>query len=259
VTLKRSHAASPLDDARVRGEGFTAGPNDIIPDLEEIGKQQPHWLLALVPLVVVIATIVAPRIVSLTAAGSTIPLVEFANAQPILWPSIALFAGSLLAIALFQQARRVPLEILGAGTQDAINPLMATAAVIGFGGVVVQTATFADFTTALLDADMPPLLSMFTGISTVSGITGSASGGLQIFMSTMADAYLAMGIDRGELHRLAAMASGGFDSLPHSGAVIATLAITQLSHREAYKDIGIITVCIPVIATLCATGLAMVL
>jgi H+/gluconate symporter-like permease len=84
----------------------------------------------------------------------------------------------------------------------------------------------------------------------VSAITGSASGGLQIFMSTMADAYLAMGIAPDELHRIVAMASGGFDSLPHCGAVIAMLTITQLTHKQAYKDVGIITVAIPVIATL---------
>jgi H+/gluconate symporter-like permease len=108
-----------------------------------------------------------------------------------------------------------------------------------------------------VSADIPPLLSMFGAVSAVSGITGSASGGLQIFMATMADSYLAKGIDPGTLHRLAAMASGGFDSLPHCGAVIAMLTITQLTHREAYKDVGVVTVVIPVIATLAALGVAL--
>ena len=53
------------------------------------------------------------------------------------------------------------------------------------------------------------------------------------------------------------MARGGFDSLPHCGAVIAMLTITQLTHREAYKDIGIVTVVIPVIATLSAIAVAL--
>ncbi len=52
------------------------------------------------------------------------------------------------------------------------------------------------------------------------------------------------------LHRVATMASGGFDSLPHCGAVVAVLAIAGLTHKEGYKDIGIVTVVIPVIATL---------
>ncbi len=46
------------------------------------------------------------------------------------------------------------------------------------------------------------------------------------------------------------MASGGFDSLPHCGAIVAMLTITGLTHKEAYRDVGMITVVIPVLATL---------
>jgi len=52
------------------------------------------------------------------------------------------------------------------------------------------------------------------------------------------------------------MASGGFDSLPHCGAVVAMLTITGLTHKEAYRDVGIITVVIPVLATLVMIGVA---
>ena len=43
------------------------------------------------------------------------------------------------------------------------------------------------------------------------------------------------------LHRVASMASGGMDTLPHNGAVITLLAVTGLTHRQAYKDIFAIT------------------
>ena len=42
-------------------------------------------------------------------------------------------------------------------------------------------------------------------------------------------------------HRIAAMASGGMDTLPHNGAVITLLAVTGLTHRQAYKDVFVIT------------------
>jgi len=250
-----------LERQRVRahaaGERFVPGPADRIPDLASIEKELPHWALALVPLVVVIGTILAPRLMALAGLGKEMSLVAFANAQPILWPSIALSVGSVIAIALFPVARRRPLHLLGDGTQDAILPLLSTAAVIGFGGVVVRTDGFRTFTDAVVSADIHPLLSMFGAVSAVAGITGSASGGLQIFMATMAEQYVAKGIDPGTLHRLAAMASGGFDSLPHCGAVIAMLTITQLTHREAYRDVGVVTVVIPVIATLAALLVAL--
>ena len=243
--------------ARAAGEGFEQGPRDHIPDLDAIARDLPHWGLALVPLALVIGTILSPRLLGLAGFESDNPLLAFANAQPILWPSFALLLASVVALILFPAARRSPLKLLGDGTQDAIMPLMATSAVIGFGGVVVQTAGFATFTQAMVGANVPPMLSMFGAISTVSGITGSASGGLQIFMATLADDYLALGISPEELHRLVAMAAGGFDSLPHCGAVIAMLTITQLSHKQAYKDVGVVTVVIPVIATLATIALAM--
>ena len=50
------------------------------------------------------------------------------------------------------------------------------------------------------------------------------------------------------MHRVASIASGGLDALPHNGAVITLLAICQLTHKESYKDIFMVAVVIPVIA-----------
>lgn len=55
------------------------------------------------------------------------------------------------------------------------------------------------------------------------------------------------------LHRIAAMASGGMDTLPHNGAVITLLAVTGLTHKEAYKDIFVITI-IKTLAVFVAIG-----
>jgi len=245
--------------AAQRGEGFVAGPRDRITEVDE--ADYPNWPMACLPLALVLLTIILPRIISLSLtpemlAAETLPmqLLRFANSQPLVWPSIALFCGTLLGVLLFPVVRRNALHVVGAGTQDSIIPLINTAAVIGFGGVVTQTAVFGQFTQVVLESDLPPLLSMFFSVSLVSAITGSASGGLQIFMQTMAPAYLEMGIEPETLHRMATMASGGFDSLPHCGAVVAMLTITQLSHREAYRDVGIITVVIPVASILLLMG-----
>ena len=249
--------------AASRGEGFVAGPRDR-QLAEDPGEQSyPAWPAALLPLLLVLSTILVPRLLTAligeqaaTAPGTGYELLRFANAQPILWPSLALFGGTLLAVLIFSHVRRSALHTIGEGTQESIMPLINTAAVIGFGGVVTHTEGFQQFAQLMLQADLPPLISMFTSISMISAITGSASGGLQIFMSTMADGYLAMGIEPTTLHRLATMAAGGFDSLPHCGAIVAMLTITGLTHREAYRDVGIVTVVIPVIATLSAMALA---
>lgn len=245
--------------AATRGEGFVAGPRDrhIADDPGE--ENYPHWALALVPPALVLGAILLPRLLSTMLGegeGPAFALLAFANAQPVVWPSLALFAGTLVTVLMFPAVRRHPLYSIGEGTQDSIIPLINTAAVIGFAGVVTQTQGFAQFSDIMLQSSLPPLISMFTSVSVMSAITGSASGGLQIFMSTMADSYLAMGIEPATLHRLATIAAGGFDSLPHSGAVVATLTITGLTHREAYRDMGVVTVVIPVLATLICMAVA---
>jgi H+/gluconate symporter-like permease len=89
-------------------------------------------------------------------------------------------------------------------------------------------------------------------VNVLAGITGSASGGMSIALQTLGSTYAEMaqaaGIDSEILHRVSALASGGFDSLPHNGAVITLLAITGPTHRESYADIGMISVVIPLLA-----------
>ncbi|KGE05109.1 GntP family permease [Pseudohaliea rubra] len=249
--------------AQAAGEGFVPGPRDQLAPPAAGEAAYPAWPLAILPLALVLGMIILPRLLTVIGGdaltGGSSPLAQaltFAGANPVLWPSIALFSGSLAAVLLFGTVRRHGLRLAGAGTQDAIMPLISTAAVIGFGGVVTQTEGFRQFSGLALESGLPPLLSLFGSVSLVAGITGSASGGLQIFMQTLAPDYLALGIDPGVLHRLATMTAGGFDSLPHCGAVVAMLSITQLTHREAYRDVGIITVVIPVLATLAVLGLA---
>ena len=96
-----------------------------------------------------------------------------------------------------------------------------------------------------------PLVNEAITVTTLAGITGSASGGLSIALGAMSDQFIAnanaAGIPLEVLHRVASMASGGMDTLPHNGAVITLLAVTGLTHRQSYKDIFAIT-CIKTLA-----------
>lgn len=97
-----------------------------------------------------------------------------------------------------------------------------------------------------------PAVSLAVSTNIVAGITGSASGGLSIAMNAFGAEYAAkaaeVGIDPEFMHRVASLAAGGFDALPHNGAVITVLAVTGLTHRQSYKDIGVVCVLIPIVA-----------
>ena len=90
-----------------------------------------------------------------------------------------------------------------------------------------------------------PLVNAAVSVSALAGITGSASGGMSIALAAMSDVFIRgaenAGIPLEVMHRVVAMASGGMDTLPHNGAVITLLAVTGLTHREAYRDIFAVT------------------
>lgn len=90
-----------------------------------------------------------------------------------------------------------------------------------------------------------PLVSEAISVTVLAGITGSASGGLAIALELMSQDWLAwaqsIGMGPEILHRIASMASGGLDTLPHNGAVITLLAVCGMTHRESYKDIFVVT------------------
>ena len=84
-------------------------------------------------------------------------------------------------------------------------------------------------------------------------IVSEESRGLGISLDALAPTYLqmsqAMNISPEILHRIASLSSGGLDTLPHNGAVITTLAICSLTHKEAYKDMFVTSVLIPIFTT----------
>ena len=133
---------------------------------------------------------------------------------------------------------------------------MNTASEYGFGGVIAALPGFLVIADALR-AIPNPLINEAITVSVLAGITGSASGGMSIALAAMADQFIsaanAADIPLEVLHRVASMASGGMDTLPHNGAVITLLAVTGLTHKQSYKDIFVIT-CIKTLAVFVVIG-----
>jgi H+/gluconate symporter-like permease len=112
------------------------------------------------------------------------------------------------------------------------------------GGVIAALPGFLVVSDALHTIPNP-LVNAAVSVSTLAGITGSASGGMSIALAAMSQSFIAgaqaMQIPLEVLHRVVSMASGGMDTLPHNGAVITLLAVTGLTHRESYRDIFAVT------------------
>ena len=176
---------------------------------------------------------------------------------------VSLVIGIIMAVCLSHKqfrARKNLFTALNVGTVGSLLAIMNTASEVGYGNVVSSLPGFTVVRDFLLGIDPgTPLVSEALVINVLAGITGSASGGMSIALEAMGQRYLEWGAQVGIgpelLHRVAAMASGGFDSLPHNGAVITLLAITGMTHKESYPDIGMLTVVLPFVTTFTLVGI----
>jgi H+/gluconate symporter-like permease len=239
--------------AAAAGEGYGTGH---INEPEVLARESLiHPLIALLPLVVVfiankllgsLITSVYGATDEVTMAGLAKPLVTDVPAVAAIWAVEGALLLGILTVLLF--AWGPVSRKFAEGTRGAISGAllasMNTASEYGFGAVIAALPGFLVIRDAL-KAIPNPLVNEAISVTTLAGITGSASGGLSIALAAMADQFLAAakaaGIPPEVLHRVASMASGGMDTLPHNGAVITLLAVTGLTHRQSYGDIFVIT------------------
>jgi H+/gluconate symporter-like permease len=219
-------------------------------------EKLPNPWIALSPLVIVgimnkVFTDLIPRFYGDTHTtslpGLAKPLTTQVSSVVAIWAVEGALLLGILTVVVFAFSRIK--ERFADGSKTAIaGALLAatnTASEYGFGAVIAALPGFLIIADAL-KAIPGVLVNEAITVTALAGITGSASGGMSIALATMADTFIAgaqaAGIPLEVLHRIASMASGGMDTLPHNGAVITLLAVTGLTHRDSYKDIFVVTV-----------------
>lgn len=247
-------AATALRD-RAAAEGF---------DIAEISAEArpaelPSLMLAAMPLATVIAvnlaftTLVIPAMNTDYLAASEYGATTIDSVRGI-WSIIVALVISILVMIAVNRSRLPSLNTtLDAGAHASLLPIFNTASLVGFGSVIASLSAFALIRDSVVDIGGDnPLISVAVSVSLLAGMTGSASGGMSIALTTLGAVYLetaqAAGISPDLMHRVTAVATGGLDALPHNGAVITLLAICGLTHREAYFDIAVVAVVVPIIA-----------
>ena len=216
------------------------------------------WALAFLPIVVVIA-------LNYALVNWIFPSMDFDYLKQDAYGSVGIddVAGiwgiivalvASIAIVLAANWTRIG-DVKGAvneGTMGSLLPIFNTASEVGYGAVIASLAAFTTIKDAVLGVSGNPLVSLALSVNVLAGITGSASGGMSIALEALGTQFKEMAMSQGislELvHRVTAISSGGFDALPHNGAVITLLAICGLSHRQSYKDIAVVAILVPVLS-----------
>lgn len=178
------------------------------------------------------------------------------------WAVLCAMLGAILSILLLniRNLRRLLSEVTQ-GARDSLMPIFNTASEVGYGAVIASLAAFTIIRDGIFGLTGNALVTSAVSTSTIAGVTGSASGGMTIALNALGDDLQAMAADQGIsmeiMHRITAMASGGLDSMPHNGAVITLLLVCGMTHRESYKDVGVVSLVIPVLVTAALIPLAL--
>jgi H+/gluconate symporter-like permease len=242
--------------ALAAGEGY--GDNLVNEPAPYAGGPLANPFVAILPLVLVgvsnkLFTVWIPQIYGSshefvpTVMGNAVPVVQEVSKVAAIWAVQGALLVGIACVLVFAWAPVV--RSFAEGSKQAIGGAMLaamnTASEYGFGAVIAALPGFLIVAKAL-SAIPDPLVNQAITVTSLAGITGSASGGMSIALAAMSETFIAnanaAGIPMEVLHRVASMASGGMDTLPHNGAVITLLAVTGLTHRQSYKDIFAITI-----------------
>jgi len=244
--------------AMAAGEGYGIHPDENIEQFDV--SKLPKLLPSITPIIIVLVVnyilgkyVFGPMDGSFLKDFGGIKMSSVAG----IWSLItSLVIAIVISIILFWKNLEDVTKTVNRGAIGSLLAIANTSSEVGYGNVIKTLGAFAVIQAAILAIPGSPLVSLAASTSILAGITGSASGGMSIALGILGKTYMeraaVLGINPEVLHRIAAMACGGLDSLPHNGAVITLLGITGMTHKQSYLDIGMCTVVIPLIATVVA-------
>jgi H+/gluconate symporter-like permease len=241
LVRERASVAQAFDPAEIGDTPREHGPAD-----------GPPALIALVPLVVVIATnfvmnvVVFPRMDASYLEEPQWGPTSLSAVAGVWGVSVALALGIVVLVVLNRGRLRDLRASVDAGANASVLPVLSVGSLVGYGAVIAALPAFAVVREWVLGIGGGPLVSLAVATNLLSGLTGSASGGLTIALDALGETYMQLaashGIDPALLHRVAVMSSGTLDSLPHNGAVVTLLAVCGCTHRESYRDLVVVSI-----------------
>lgn len=220
--------------AHAVGEGYGTHEDDSDASAADAGQEGALSVmplpLALLPLVLVIGINALFTYVVFPGMDTSQVLKHFPELEPSkitgLWALIIALAIACTTLILSRLGHWTDLRAsVNKGVFGFMLPLFNTASEVGYGAVIAGLAGFTIIRDAVLNVTPGnPLISEAIAMNVLAGISPEL------------------------MHRVAVLAAGGFDTLPHCGAIITLLAICKLTHRQSYLNIAAVTMGAPMLA-----------
>lgn len=239
--------------AKAAGEGYGDEDNNVT---EIVFENPPNIIIALLPIVIILAVnLFFSKVYYVNCDASY--LESYSTTISAVSGTWSVLLGMIFSIIFLFAVNLKRYKNIKENMKDAaascLLPLVNSCAVVGFGSVIKGLAVFAIVQSFVLGLSSNLLVSEFLAVSLLCGMMASASGGLGVTLEALAPTYLEMasqtGISAQVLHRVASVASGGLDSLPHNGATVTILALCKKTHKESYLDMFMVSVVFPLIAS----------
>ena len=241
-------------DARRNGEGY--GNHKYIHKIDE-SETLPSILISVIPILIIFITnFVLSKFYFPNTNGDYLKQYGITlDKVSGTWSVIIAIVVAIVYIIIINFKRFKNLnKSLNEGVSNSFLPLLNSSAIVGYGNIIKALPIFTVIQTSIMNISSNPIISEAISVNIICGLTASASGGLGITLSALAPTFIEMSqklsISPEILHRIASLSSGGLDTLPHNGAVITTLAICGLTHKESYKDIFVTSVVVPIVTTI---------
>ena len=235
-------------DSRKKGEGFDGDQNAAEVETAD-DSNLPSFLTSIIPLIVVMLSAI---IMAAIGGGEGPDAWSFetltginANNQV----AVAQLTGAVAVILLhFARCKKIGfIRILSEGCPSMWGFLMLAGCVFGFGQVVSQCAAFDSIRDWVLGLQLNPYVTAMISVAIIAFICTDGIAAMMVWGPMFGADYVAMGVNPHALRRLLLCTTQTFDSMPHAQATAISLGVYGLTHKQAYKDMFITSVIIPVI------------
>lgn len=205
-----------LKKSLAKGEQYADFAKETAIDKGVVRDNLPPFFLSLVPIIALIAIIIA-----------------FAKVPYII--VVALTVSIILSALLMRKYIPSQKAALNEATLGSFGTTMVTGNTIAFGGILTAAPAFKIISDFITSIAISPLLSLSISAVVVSFVTGSSVGTVGIVAQNFAPQYIEMGLNPALVHRIIAISAGFFGIMPHTGLGITFNEVSDLNLKNNFK------------------------
>ncbi len=247
VILNAAFCTYLINRARKNGEGYDAVEGNVMMSSTiRAEEDMPSFVCSIIPVIVVLGSCC---VFTFAFGLEAVQAVLLSAVIGIL----------LLALLNHKYVHGSLMETIQSSVNGIQWNMIAAIGVCGFAAVIANTDLYNAVIGKFMTSGISPIALIIIAVFILSALCADTIGGVAAFSGTVGLTLVESGVPVSLVQRLACIACGVFDSLPHAGAILLGLNVFGYNHKQAYKYLVVSNIVIPLIYTAFATILAVVI